>query len=119
MAKIQVIDDMLRRWAAAVAGDGDGSGYPTMSVLHVDWSPPTPGQTPTMKTVKRGADVERTHAAVARLSMRSRNTVVVVYCCGPLSVVEQAARLECQVKTLEKRVDAIHRELAALLMGDS
>lgn len=116
MAKIQVIDDALRRWAAAVAGEGDGSGYPTMSVLHKDWSPPTPGQTPTLKVVSRGGDVVATHAAIAQLSVRARNTVVVVYCCGRLSAAEQAERLDCQVKTLEKRVEAIHRELAALLL---
>ncbi|MDR7331750.1 hypothetical protein [Roseateles asaccharophilus] len=118
MAKIQQIDDMLRRWAAAVAGEGDGSGYPTMSVLHQDWSPPSPGQTPTMKTVSRGRDVDRVHAAVAALSMRERNTVVVHYCSGSLSLAEQAAKLGCQVRTVEKRIEAIHRVLAASLLGE-
>ncbi|PTT89010.1 hypothetical protein DBR42_08665 [Pelomonas sp. HMWF004] len=117
MAKIKAVDDALRRWAAAVAGEGDGSGYPTMSVLHEDWSPPSPGQTPTMKTVSRGRDVDLVHAAVAALSMRARNTVVVHYCCGPLSLAEQAERLGCQVRTLELRVEAIHRDLAASLLG--
>lgn len=115
MAKIKTVDDMLRRWAAAVAGEGDGSGYPTMSVLHEDWSPPAPGQTPTMKTVSRGRDVERVHAAVAQLSMRERNTVVVCYC-KRLSVAEQAEQLGCAAVTVEKRVEAIHRALAALLL---
>lgn len=118
MAKIKAVDDMLRRWAAAVAGEGDGSGYPTMSVLHEDWSPPAPGQTPTMKTVSRGRDVELVHAAVAQLSMRERNTVVVHYCCGPLGLSEQAERLGCQVRTVEKRVEAIHRALAPLLQPE-
>ena len=115
MAKIEAIDDMLRRWAAAVAGEGDGSGYPTKSVLHEDWSPPAPGQTPTMKTVTRGADVLRVHAAVAQLSMRERNTVVVHYC-KRLSLDEQAIELGCQPVTVKKRVEAIHRALAAVLL---
>lgn len=114
MAKIKAIDDALRRWAAAVAGEGDGSGYPTMSVLHQDWSPPAPGQTPTMKTVRCGGDVERVHAAIGQLGIRERNTVVVHYC-RRLSLEEQAKVLECQAVTVKKRLEAIHRRLAALL----
>ena len=60
--------------------------------------------------------VKRVHQAIGQLSMRSRNTVVVVYASGVLPALEQAERLGCQVKTLEKRVEAIHRELAALLL---
>lgn len=117
MAKIQEIEDMLRVWAAGVRVV-NGDGFPTMSVLHPNWSPPSPGQTPTLKTFSRGQLVERVHEAIARLSVRSRNTVVVVYASGQLTAAEQALRLDCQVKTLEKRVEAIHRELAAsLLMG--
>ena len=115
MAKIAEVEAMLLIWAAMVRC-GDGSGYPTMSVLHPNWSPPSPGQTPTMKTSGKPALVARVHQAIGQLSMRSRNTIVVVYASGVLPAVEQAERLGCQVKTLEKRVEAIHRDLAALLM---
>lgn len=115
MAKIQEIEDMLRIWATMARAQW-GAGYPTMSVLHPNWSPPAPGQTPTMKTGGRPAMVARVHQAIGQLSLRSRNTVVVVYASGVLPAVEQAERLGCQVKTLEKRVEAIHRELAALLL---
>ncbi len=115
MAKIKEIEDMLRIWASMARG-GVGDGYPAMSVLHPNWSPPPPGQTPTMRTGGQPAMVKRVHEAIGQLSLRSRNTVVVVYASGALPAVEQAERLGCQVKTLEKRVDAIHRELAALLL---
>lgn len=116
MAKIQAIDDMLRRWAAAVAGEGDGSGYPTKSVLHEDWSPPTPGQTPTMKTVRHGRDVWATHAALRQLSVRARNTVVMHYC-SRLTIEQQAAVLECKPDTVKDRIETIHRQLARELLS--
>ena len=54
---------------------GDGSGYPTMSVLHEDWSPPSPGVTPTMK-VSTSVSVHVTHRAMASWSGRMRNTIL-------------------------------------------
>ena len=57
---------------------GDGSGYPTMSVLHEDWSPPSPGVTPTMK-VSTSVSVHVTHRAMASWSGRMRNTIAVHY----------------------------------------
>lgn len=117
MAKIQEIEELLRLWATMARVNFGGSGYPSMSVLHPNWSPPAPGQTPTMKTGGRLNAVIRVHQAIGQLSLRARNTVVVVYASGPIPAAEQAARLNCEVKTLEKRIEAIHRELAALLFG--
>jgi DNA-directed RNA polymerase specialized sigma24 family protein len=114
MAKIKAVDDALRRWAAAVAGEGDGSGYPTKSVLHPTWSPPTSGQTPTMKTVRRGGDVELVHAAIGQLSLRERNTVVVHYC-KRMPLDEQGTELGCQPKTVLERISTIHRRLVSVL----
>jgi DNA-directed RNA polymerase specialized sigma24 family protein len=85
-----------------------------MSVLHVDWSPPSPGQTPTMKVAMGSRDVARTHAALALLTLRSRNTVVVHYC-KRMTLEQQGVELGCQAETVTKRIDAIHRELAGLL----
>lgn len=114
MAKILWVDEALQRWAAAVAGAGDGSGYPTMSVLHEDWSPPAPGQTPTLKVVHGTGDARRVHAALALLTMRQRNTVVVHYC-RRLSLAEQGELLGCEADTVTKRIGDIHRALARLL----
>ena len=114
MAKIGWVDEALQRWAAVVVEGKDGSGFPTMSVLHEDWSPPTPGQTPTMKVVRGTGDVRRVHAAVAQLSLRERNTVVLHYC-RRMSLAEQGAELGCQAETVAKRIEVIHRALARWL----
>ena len=111
MAKISWVDERLQRWALAVTTGLDGSGFPAMNVLHHDWSPPSPGQTPTMKVMRGHDDVPGTHRALAGLSMRARNTVVVHYCLR-LSVAAQAERLGCAEQTVHARVDAVHRALA-------
>jgi DNA-directed RNA polymerase specialized sigma24 family protein len=85
-----------------------------MSVLHQDWSPPAPGQTPTLKVSRSSAELLRLHQAIGELTLRARNTVVVHYC-QRLSVAEQAALLDCQPKTVEKRVESIHRQLLGVL----
>ena len=114
MAKIDWVEAALVRWAAVVVEGKDGSGYPSMSVLHEDWSPPSPGQTPTLKVVRGTSDVRRTHAALLQLTQRQRNTVAVHYC-RRLPLVEQGAVLGCEGKTVLERVGVIHRALARLL----
>lgn len=103
------IEQRLQRWAQWVTV-GDGSGYPTMSVLHEDWSPPGGGITPTLK-VGAGGDERETHRAIGLLSVRLANTLVVVYC-FTLTLREQAERLDCDESTVTKRVDVAHRQLA-------
>lgn len=116
MARDPRIEERLVRWAAGVTV-GDGNGFPAMSVIHPEWQPPSPGTTPTMK-VSSASDVRATHAAIGRLSMRLRNTIVVHYCYGgPMD--EQAARLDCEVVTVHARIDQAHRELSALLAEPS
>lgn len=85
---------------------GDGSGYPTMSVLHEDWSPPSPGITPTMK-VSGSSAVHATHLAMAEWSGRMRNTVAVHYLVS-LPIAEQAARLGCAECTVYERIAQAH-----------
>lgn len=92
---------------------GDGSGYPTMSVLHEDWSPPSPGVTPTMK-VSTSVSVHVTHRAMASWSGRMRNTIAVHYLAN-LPIAEQAARLDCAERTVYERIDQAHRMLRAWL----
>lgn len=115
MARNPWVEERLLRWAQAVTV-GDGSGYPTMSVLHSEWQPPSGGLTPSMK-VAAHSDVAATHRAMAKLSMRLRNTLVVHYCLR-LPMDLQAERLGCAVDTVHGRVEQAHRELAGLLAGD-
>ena len=94
---------------------GDGSGYPTMSVIHPQWQPPSPGVTPTMKVA--GSPTARlTHRAMAGWSGRLRNTVALYYLTN-LSIAEQAARLECAERTVHERIEQAHGLLRASLAG--
>lgn len=108
------IDQRLCRWAQGVTV-GDGSGYPTMSVIHPEWSPPSPGVTPTLKTAA-GTDVRQTHRAVLLLSERLQATLVVFYV-KRLALGEQARLLECEERTIHARIERAHQLLRALLIG--
>jgi DNA-directed RNA polymerase specialized sigma24 family protein len=110
MARDAEIDARLRRWAAWVSV-GDGSGYPAMCVIHPEWQPPSPGTTPTLKT-SPASDVRQTRDAIATLSLRLRNTLVVVYGRN-LSLADQAAALQCAESTVVARVDLAHQLLRA------
>lgn len=114
MARDPKIEERLLRWAQAVTV-GDGNGFPAMSVLHPQWQPPTPGQTPTLK-VAAGSDVRQTHRAIGELSLRLRNTIVVHYVVRG-TIQEQARRLECAPDTVHARIEEAHRRLAAHLAG--
>ena len=116
MARDMKIEARLQRWAAAVTV-GDGSGFPTMSVLHPEWQPPSPGQTPTMKTSAH-SDVRETHREIGFLSMRLANTVVLHYCLK-LPLAAQAERLECGESTVIKRLELAHRQLRAAFAESS
>lgn len=113
MARIDWVEQRLQRWAQAVTV-GDGSGYPVMSVLHEDWMPPSPGVTPSMKVSLGCNDARSTHRAIAWLSLKQRNTVVMHYRMK-LPIAEHAERLGCPVDTVHGRIEAAHRRLAAIL----
>lgn len=112
MARIEAIEQRLREWAQWVTA-GDGSGYPSKCTLHPEWSPPAAGTTPTLKAAAPSR-ARQTHRAIARLSVRLSNTVVVVYCMN-LSEADRAERLSCQPATVRARLYALHRQLALLL----
>lgn len=92
---------------------GDGSGYPTMSVLHEDWSPPSPGVTPTMK-VAAPISARFTDRVISGWSARLRNTVVIHYLTN-MPLAEQAQRLECAEGTVYARVEEAQRLLRRAL----
>jgi DNA-directed RNA polymerase specialized sigma24 family protein len=85
---------------------GDGSGYPVMSVLHPNWSPPAPGTTPTMKTSRAPLEVRETDRVVARMSERMQKTLLLVYGLPALTQAERARRLGVAERTVVERVEA-------------
>jgi hypothetical protein len=121
MARIGWVDDMLQRWALAVTV-GDGSGYPVKSVLHPSWSPPTPGLTPTLKSVPGNKQTRVVHQALVELGRERPKllaTVTAVYVLKR-QAAEAAALVDgCQPDTIGKRVQEAHRWLAARLASDN
>lgn len=117
MARDEAMHLLLLDWAQHVMV-GDGSGYPTMSVLHPDWSPPSPGVTPTLK-VGSPSSARLVGRIMARWSERLRSTVVLVYCVPALSVAQQAQRLGCAERTVYERVAAAHQLMRMAIQRDS
>jgi DNA-directed RNA polymerase specialized sigma24 family protein len=115
MARDDAMHQLLLAWAQWVTV-GDGSGYPTMSVLHADWSPPSPGTTPTMK-VTAPSSARRTHRVVHSWSARLRDTVMVYYCCPTLTVAEMGQRLGCGPSTVHERIAQAHVLLRRVFHG--
>jgi DNA-directed RNA polymerase specialized sigma24 family protein len=111
MARDAAVEARLLRWAEWVTV-GDGSGYATVSVLHEQWSPPTPGRRPSIKVSPGSAQVRDTHQAIGRLTARQRDTVVVHYVKRG-GIAHQAAVLGCSEATLHARIATIHRCLMA------
>lgn len=114
MARDPQIEARLQRWAEWLTS-GDGSGYPVKSTLHEDWSPPSPGITPTMKT-GRGSDGAQTQRLVMALSDRSKATLVSVYVLR-MPIADAAAALDCAPDTVLNRVERIHRQLLGMLQS--
>jgi DNA-directed RNA polymerase specialized sigma24 family protein len=112
MARIPEIEQRLLRWAEYLKC-GDGSGYPVKSVLHEDWSPPSPGITPTMR-VAPGNDARQTMRMVKLLSERLQSTLLVHYV-KRMSAADAAVELGCEPGTVGARIEAAHRELLHLL----
>lgn len=115
MARIEAVERRLLEWAQWLKV-GDGSGYPSMSMLHEAWTPPTKGMVPTMKAAP-ASSARATHRAIGRLSTRLANTLVVHYVLN-LSVADQAAKLECEQRTVHARVEQAQRMLEAILADD-
>ena len=102
----------LLAWGVWLQGGKRGDGYPTKSVLHQSWLPPTPGMVPTMRVSTTSDRVERAlHAAIQQMSVRMQNTLVVVYVmrAGP---VEQGVLLDCSAVAIRNRLVEAKRRLA-------
>lgn len=101
----------LLRWAE-YRKTGDGSGYPVTNVLSLDWSPPSPGLTPTMKVAPHN-DARQTDRLVRRLTERMQATLVAHYI-KRLTAAQAADVLECRPDTVHARIEAAHRALMVL-----
>lgn len=114
-ATVDVMEQRLLAWVAWLKGGAASSGYPTKSVLHESWMPPSPGMMPTMGTAPASSDERHRamHADILSLSVRLQNTLVVVYL-DRAGVAEQVLRLECQASTVRSRVMEAKRLLALM-----
>jgi DNA-directed RNA polymerase specialized sigma24 family protein len=111
MARIEEIDVLLWQWAERLKA-GDGSGYPTMCTIHADWSPPSPGVTPTLKVSKgRRGDVDR---MIEKLPDSLRATVVARYLLR-MTDTDAAAVLGCAVPTVGQRIVRAHQLIARMM----
>lgn len=114
---VDVLQQRLQAWAAWLTGGGRGDGYPTKSVLHDSWLPPTPGMTPTMKSGAGGTGRQERelHQVISTaLSVRLQNTLVAVYVMRA-TPAEQQALLECQASTVRARVAEAKRLIGMAL----
>lgn len=115
---VDALQSRLQAWAAWLTGGGNGAGYPTKSVLHESWLPPTPGQTPSMRTDSGGSTSQERelHAIIgSALSVRLQNTLVVVYVMRA-KPDEQVMRLDCQPSTVRARVSEAKGIISKALM---
>ena len=109
MARDAVIEARLQRWAEWRAV-GDGSGYPSVCVLHENWSPPSPGQRPMMKVAAHN-DAPQTDRALRRLPAKWLDLALVHYV-KKGALEWQGEQLGCMPDTVLDRVERLHRLLA-------
>lgn len=110
------IEARLQAWAAWLKCRGSGAGFPTMNPMHPQWQPPSPGQTPTLKTGGQADGREReTHGKVALLSPKQQAALVVVYV-KRLDAAAQAVALQCQPSTVRARIVSAKQHLRRLLL---
>ena len=112
------LQQRLLSWAAWLTSGGSSVGYPTKSVLHESWLPPTAGATPTMVVAPASSNAphRELHAIIEALSLKLQNTLVVVYLMRA-KPAEQVALLECQASTVRARVTEAKRLIGMALNG--
>lgn len=114
---METMERHLLAWGGWLQGGRRVDGYPVTNVLHESWLPPSPGMTPTMKVGGRSDRIERVvHGAVAGMSVRMQNTLVVVYVMRA-SPAEWPERLGCAEATVRQRVQQAKRVLWREVQG--
>lgn len=114
---VDVVEARLLAWAAWRTSGGCADGFPSKSVLHPSWSPPSPGVRPTLHVSGRSeVGQRRMDALIGGLSLRLRDALYVVYI-KRMAPAEQAAQLRCQQATVRARVIEAKRQLGVMLRG--
>lgn len=111
-----MVERRLLEWAAWKMRGRSGDGYPTKSVLHPSWSPPTPGRTPTMMTTSAGSETRERQVdeCVQELRPKLRDAIVVRYLMRA-DIDEQVRRAGCTADGVRKRVQMAKEEIAIAL----
>jgi DNA-directed RNA polymerase specialized sigma24 family protein len=117
LAGQEALDQMERElvaWGAYVAGGRDASGYPSMSVMHPNWQPPAKGGASKLpRRVVSYAREQWVDAQVRTMSRKLQDALVARYVMR-MSLHDQALALHCELSTVQARVSAAKRKLAAV-----
>lgn len=115
-ATCDMVERRLLEWAAWKTRGGNGDGFPTKSVLHHSWSPPTPGRTPTMATSSSGSDARerQVDGCVQELRPKLRDAIVARYLMRA-TIEEQVRMAGCTAEGVRKRVQIAKDEIARAL----
>lgn len=98
------IERRLQEWAHWLTLGQARNGFSVINVLHPSWSPPSPGQTPTLKAGGPSDAQERaTHRAICQLPIKLQATLQAHYVVRG-TVADQAQRLGCAEVTVHERV---------------
>lgn len=112
---VDVVEQRLLAWAAWRTAGCNGDGFPTKSVLHPSWSPPSPGVVPAMRASSGGSAREReVDGVVSELSVKLRDALYVVYV-KRMPADDQARALGCQHATVRARVLEAKRQIGIAL----
>lgn len=105
------MEAQLLAWGAFRAGGGCGDGYPSMSVIHPNWTIPAKGMQAKLPMPGRSSVAERAlDARIAELSVKMRDALFVRYV-KRLALAEQARMLGCEESTVGARVQQAKRIL--------
>lgn len=109
-----VSDRMERRlvaWGVWRSAGGNGAGYPAMSVIHPNWTPPARGLPPRMPPAAAScADEVALNGRIGELSVKMRDALFVRYV-KRMSLADQAATLSCSESTVLMRIASAKRRL--------
>lgn len=114
---VDVVEARLLAWAAWRTAGGCADGFPSKSVLHPSWSPPSPGITPTLHVSGRSEEQQRQmDGLIGGLTVKLRDALYVVYI-KRMAPADQAKHLRCQECTVRARVVEAKRQLGVALRG--
>jgi hypothetical protein len=114
----EVLDALERElvaWGSYVAGGREVAGYPVMSVIHPNWTPPAKGMPAKLPMRPREYIRERRVDIVVRRMSRKLQDALAVRYVRRMPYAEQAMALGCQPGTVDARVREAKRQLQTVL----